>query len=198
MRGFTRSEKPTCLVEREERWTANWVQRNEEHKKFNWPQYQLQKLNTVLLPDLQSDNQFHCCYCDAHPVQGVSSDTIDHFKPKSIYPDLAFRWENLFYCCSACQEEKLEQFEEGLIKPDFPGFSFEKYFHFNAKTGEIEPNSIATEEVRGKAEVTIRIMGLNEKGRPTTRLKMLRLHFAQFNAGGVDIDDLPYRFIFAL
>ena len=197
MRGFTRSETPACLVEKQGKWTANWVRRNGERQKFSWPQYQRQKLNTVLLPSLQSDNKFHCCYCDAHPVQGVSSDTIDHFKPKSVFLNEAFAWDNLFYCCSACQEEKQELFEDGLIKPDMADFSFGRFFRFIAATGDIEVNPLASEEDKQRAEVSIRLLGLNERGRPTTRLNVFQQRYSQYNSGDVFIDDLPYRFIFA-
>ncbi len=196
MKGFTRSDAPACIADRQVRWTAKWVQRNALGNRFSWPVYQREKLNKVLLPQLQSDNQFHCCYCDAYPVQGVSSDTIDHFKPKSVYPNEAFDWDNLFYCCSACQEAKLERFETGLLKPDVQGLTFDKFFRFNASTGEIEPNPIASPEDFKRAEVSIQLFGLNEKGRPITRRQTFRERYQQFVSGGVSIDDLPYRFIF--
>jgi len=196
VKGFTKSAAPTCFGERQVRWTAKWVRKNAQGKRFTWPDYHLQKLNRVLLPLLQSDNQFHCCYCDAYPVQGVSADTIDHFRPKSVYPQEAFDWENLFYCCSACQEAKLEQFETGLLKPDVQDFSFDRFFRFNAATGEIEPNPIAPAEDIQRAEVSIRLFGLNEKGRPITRRQVFRERYQQFVAGEVPIEHLPYRFIF--
>jgi len=74
--------------------------------------------------------------------------------------------------------------------------AFDRFFRFNATTGEIEPNPIASVDDIQRAEVSIRLFGLNEKGRPITRRQVFRERYQQFVAGEVPIKHLPYRFIF--
>ncbi len=46
-----------------------------------------------------------CMYCeDSQPNQ------IEHIKPKSLYPDLVFVWENYLYACSPCNLGKSNRF----------------------------------------------------------------------------------------
>lgn len=48
-----------------------------------------------------------CAYCERH--LGEDGD-VDHFRPKSLYPWLAFEWVNLFYVCSQCNRSKSNNF----------------------------------------------------------------------------------------
>lgn len=46
-----------------------------------------------------------CMYClDSH-----GSD-IEHFRPKAIYPERMYQWENLLLCCTHCGRLKLDKF----------------------------------------------------------------------------------------
>lgn len=38
-----------------------------------------------------------CCYCE----DALGTD-VEHFKPKSLYPELTFEWTNYLLACSAC------------------------------------------------------------------------------------------------
>jgi hypothetical protein len=42
-----------------------------------------------------------CAYCE-----GSCADAVEHFQPKSLYPELAFLWENFLYVCSICNGTK--------------------------------------------------------------------------------------------
>jgi len=42
-----------------------------------------------------------CCYCEAK-VDAVSHRHIEHFRPESVYPRLAYRWSNLLFACERC------------------------------------------------------------------------------------------------
>lgn len=59
---------------------------------------QTQSLATVVnvLQSMMGPRQ-RCMYC----VDSHGSD-IDHFWPKSTYPEHAFRWPNMFLCCTEC------------------------------------------------------------------------------------------------
>jgi uncharacterized protein (TIGR02646 family) len=146
------------------------------------------------MPQMKAMTNGHCSYCDAFPVQGVSLETIDHFRPKSVFAHDAFLWENLYYCCSACQQEKQERFDEQLLRPDASDFEFTRYFHFNARTGVLAPSPMATALERTCAKVTIELLGLNRLGRPEGRLRLLRTYSQNLQAGQ-PMEELPYRYI---
>jgi uncharacterized protein (TIGR02646 family) len=46
-----------------------------------------------------------CCYCE----DSYASD-IDHIRPKDIYPEVTFVWENYIYACALCNRHKSNRF----------------------------------------------------------------------------------------
>lgn len=46
-----------------------------------------------------------CCYCE-----DSVADEIEHIKPKNIYPELVFVWENYLYACGPCNGPKNNRF----------------------------------------------------------------------------------------
>lgn len=190
MRKFERAECPQALTERGSKWTARLVERGHWTE---WPQYNRQTLNLVLLENgLRSQTQEHCSYCDMTPISPPGRETIDHFHPKSGDQgrlDLGFEWTNLFYCCDHCQQMKLEQFEDALLKPDDADYAFDIYFQWDFATGELRPNEVAPPEIQHRAIRTIAIFKLCEK-HPALRLKVLRDYRA---VGTPNVDDYSYR-----
>jgi uncharacterized protein (TIGR02646 family) len=54
-----------------------------------------------------------CCYCEAK-VDAVSHRHVEHFRPQSIYPRLAYEWSNLLFACERCNStHKRDQFPVG-------------------------------------------------------------------------------------
>lgn len=50
-------------------------------------------------------------YCESK-ISHVYYGDIEHIRPKSIYPHLEFKWENLGYICAKCNGEKSNKFDE--------------------------------------------------------------------------------------
>ncbi|WP_343808397.1 hypothetical protein [Marinobacterium maritimum] len=46
-----------------------------------------------------------CAFCECIPSEGGNFE-IEHFKPKSIYPDLTFDWVNFLPACRKCNGSK--------------------------------------------------------------------------------------------
>lgn len=46
-----------------------------------------------------------CAYCE-----DSVADEIEHFRPKDIYPEAVFRWENYLYACGPCNGPKNNHF----------------------------------------------------------------------------------------
>ncbi|MBN8459643.1 MAG: hypothetical protein J0M04_17575 [Verrucomicrobia bacterium] len=190
MRKFERAECPQVLKDKGAGWTATLVERG---RWTGWPQHNKRKLNHILTDEgLRDQTQAHCSYCDMTPICPPGRETIDHFQPKSGEKgrlDLGFEWTNLFYCCDHCQQMKLEQFEDALLKPDDADYAFDIYFQWDFATGELRPNEVAEPEIQHRATRTIEIFKLSEK-HPSLRLKALR-DFRAVEAANPD--DYSYR-----
>lgn len=106
-----------------------------------------------------ASSRSRCMYCeDSHGTD------IDHFWPKSVYPEKAFLWENYLLACSYCNSnQKRQEFpldQNGtplLIDPtkDTP----HNHLTFTPTTGKF----IGSDE---KGSETIRVFGLNDDDSP--------------------------------
>ncbi|MFQ5637006.1 MAG: retron system putative HNH endonuclease, partial [bacterium] len=81
---------------------------------------------------------FHgkCAYCESK-ITHIDYGQIDHFKPKSKYPELTFEWTNLLLACGICngpvyKGNSFPEAEEGgpLVNPcsDDPIENFEFFY----------------------------------------------------------------------
>lgn len=194
MRKFQRPATPQALVERGAQWTATFVARRaaDAGAKFAWPQYNTVPLNQILSPILLSATDQHCAYCDKFPLF-TSDETIDHFKPKSSYPEDAFTWTNLFPACDSCQSKKMEQYEDSLLSPEQLNFDFNRYFYVDYTTFELKPNPAATEEDFASAELTIRIFGLAQAAHNISRGHEFERHS---KSDSPVLHDYAYRYLF--
>jgi uncharacterized protein (TIGR02646 family) len=114
-----------------------------------------------------------CAYCESK-ITHVDYGHIEHYRPKSRWPEFTFSWDNLFLACGICNgpEHKGDRFPEAsaggpIVNPceDEPSDHLE--FRFDPVT------TIAS--VYGKTsrgEVTEKLLGLN---RPD-----LRIHRSKF------------------
>lgn len=189
MRKLIRTEAPVCLQNNAANWNAEFVSARiiKPTHKFSWR-------NTVcynaIRQALVSMTQQHCAFCDG-PIGSESRETVEHFRPKRKFPELAYDWDNLFPCCDMCQSTKLEQFDEALLKPDLPDYFFHHYFIVNYRTGEIEPAENADESAKQRAQTTIELYGLKLEKRNIMRLRELQHYMRDPNP---QIDDYNYRY----
>jgi uncharacterized protein (TIGR02646 family) len=68
-------------------------------------------------PLLKSSHE-KCAFCECIPGESGYPE-VEHFKPKSLYPDEMFDWENLLPSCKRCNNNKHEHDtgREPLINP---------------------------------------------------------------------------------
>jgi 5-methylcytosine-specific restriction endonuclease McrA len=115
MEKITRSKTPDWLTEKWQEWGEKWQSKYESTQKsndFRWYRHKNQGYDE-LVKELSKMTQHHCSFCDAyHKVKRIPH-TIEHFKPKTKFPLLAYQWENLFLCCGICQK-KGDDFDEDL------------------------------------------------------------------------------------
>lgn len=98
-----------------------------------------------------------CCYCETRINEGPAYMHIDHFKPKSIYPDEVVNWDNLFPACGDCNSEKTDHdtVKKPILNPceDDP----RQFFYLSQafyKSIDRNPGSIAN--------LTINVLDLND------------------------------------
>lgn len=199
MTKIERIDAPDWLDENWEAWGEEYIERlrNNPNYQFAWKQYEGERVNHRLLPPLKEMTHNHCSFCDGFPMgEGVIKETIEHFCPKgrNHFPYLVYCWENLFVACHFCQE-KGEQFDENLLKPDLPDYEFEKYFLFNYRTFEIEIRKDISAESKLKAEVTMKFYKLNYSGREVARKREYK-KFQNTAESEREINDYSYRYMF--
>ncbi|MBD8216288.1 hypothetical protein [Erwinia persicina] len=133
MRKLIRIAQPPCLAARFMEWTDRYMTAREVNAAtaFSWySRACYQDVRTALL----AMTQHHCAFCDGF-VGTEGRETVEHFRPKSTYPQEAFLWRNLFPCCDVCQSAKLERYDNLLLKPDEENYQFEHFFICNYGTG---------------------------------------------------------------
>ena len=111
-----------------------------------------------------------CWYCERlcfrDTDDGGKAPTVDHFKPRRLFPELAYEWRNWIFSCLRCNNEyKRDKWPtSGYVDPsaadeeDRP----ERYFDYDASTGELIPKSGISEEARETVLDTIDDLGLNK------------------------------------
>ena len=194
MRKQDRLEVPVALRDGASKWAETWTLNHKVGKTWRWPVKDGMPINQTILEPLRTQTASHCSFCDGFPVGSLSVETIEHFYPKSSFPEKAFEWSNLFYCCTRCQAAKKERFDPRILKPDDADYDFSRYFICDYTTGEIRPNSISSLEDQQRAFTTIVHYGLNDGVLPQERRRCLEIR--RGNQSRMEPDDFPYRDFF--
>jgi uncharacterized protein (TIGR02646 family) len=60
-----------------------------------------------------------CVYCEG-PINAPRAAHVEHFKPKTLFPSLAYEWTNYFLGCPGCNGEKGQKWPKrgGYVRPD--------------------------------------------------------------------------------
>jgi hypothetical protein len=106
--------------------------------------------------------EFHrkCVYCRAPDTNAPRRDGfgVDHYRPKSLFPDLATVYENLYYCCNGCNSRKRSYWptkeNEGKLFVPNP-CEHEMYKHLRFKDDMVEGRTAA-------GEFAIKLLDLND------------------------------------
>jgi 5-methylcytosine-specific restriction endonuclease McrA len=153
------------------------------------------EVNQLLLPLMIEIFGDKCAFCNNGPIYNHPSAkyyTLEHFKPKdrSLFPEYAYQWENLYPCCQMCNHERGNQVDALLLRPDDIAYDFD--IHFEVKsTGELihkTPN----------ADVTIHFYQLNRPSLIKDRREKVEEVEMFFKATGDYPENLlhrkPYQF----
>lgn len=81
-----------------------------------WQKFGSTKLKKETVEKLQEMYKGCCAYCEGEYIE-TSYPQIDHFKPKHLYPELTFDYNNMNLSCEKCNQRKSDRFDENLIDP---------------------------------------------------------------------------------
>ena len=156
---ITRSAKPAVLIDKEADWivalhTAS-TKREKERASNKYRHPQVQEALKVM---------FHgkCGYCESR-IEHMSDPHIEHYRPKSRFPELTFDWNNLLLACGKCNsiQYKGDKFPEAnvwgpIVNPciDNPDDHFSFVYDVQARLA----NVVAT---TGRGKTTEELIGLN-------------------------------------
>lgn len=103
-----RLEKPSILVQNATIWTENYLIAKSNYEQDKTSDNKKILENTVIKYNHETVKaalklMFYdkCAFCESNITQVYVGD-IEHFKPKSKFPELCFEWENLLFACSIC------------------------------------------------------------------------------------------------
>ncbi|GMU87563.1 MAG: hypothetical protein AMXMBFR48_28040 [Ignavibacteriales bacterium] len=156
----TRTAKPKVLIKNDTKWTkAIKAAKTKEQLKKAVEKYKHAEIKQSLL------EMFHgkCGFCESK-ITNVDFGDIEHFKPKSIFPELAVTWENLLLSCKKCNgsSQKSDHWpgaREGgpLVNPceENPDKFFEFVYDKKTRVSFVKPKN-------KRAKVSEQIYGLNK------------------------------------
>lgn len=164
---------PEILVENKQKWTEELLENIKKYKGFSniphsikntmWMHYRHDDIKKKLFA---SSNQ-KCAFCESKPAESGNIE-VEHFKPKSIYPELAFEWDNLLPICRKCNDSKNDHDtgKKPIVNPCIE--DPEKIFTYHFL------NIIPKDEKNEVAERTIDVCNLNSERLYESRVKLMK------------------------
>ena len=159
-----------------------------------------QRIRTELMRDFGEV----CAYCEQlcytpSKAEKPSDESIDHFRPRSRFPNLWLDWPNLIYACRMCNQNKgnkwpgsLDTYDEisnrvlssedsrytpvsQYVSPSQASHQrmAQEFFNFDAHTGRIAPSNGLASDEWAMARRTIWDMDLNSNYLCNLRLEQL-------------------------
>ncbi len=115
-------------------------------------------------------SSWKCAYCEGM-IDAPRAAKVDHFKPKALFPSLAYEWTNYFLACEGCNGAKGDKWPErgGYVRPDYGDPS--RHFVF-AEDGTVQPASGHRAAERMVEDFDLKRKGLVEKRRLDIELMM--------------------------
>lgn len=100
-----------------------------------------------------------CCYCEVKLAEEGKDMHVEHFHPKSKYPDEVVNWENLLPACKRCNVSKSthDTYEEEIINPSIDNpkdYLYMSNYWYKCKN--------TNEKDKKKAKDTIDVLSLND------------------------------------
>ena len=96
-----RGQPPDILTQRRAEWLAAW-------RAAATPKQRAQALAKYRHPGIRDALREafcgKCAYCESE-TEGVTWGHIEHYRPRSAFPERAFDWDNLLWACPRCNSD---------------------------------------------------------------------------------------------
>lgn len=167
MHSVDRVEIPKILKDNEKKWTKELLKQRPLYEKFSHipneyvKHYKHEDIKKALVKTYKKC----CCYCES-PIGVQTYEHIEHLKPKSIFPDKCFDWDNLHLSCQVCNVSYKKDKWDAIYPILSPTLDVvENYLSIDLDTGKIIPLGDSQ-----RAITTIEHTGLNRKDLVEKRL----------------------------
>ncbi|MDO4527579.1 MAG: retron system putative HNH endonuclease [bacterium] len=163
------------------------------HLSNNWehPKWSADHKKPIMdaLCEMQANR---CAYCEG--VLEKNTGHIEHFKKRSLFPELTFCWDNLFYSCLSeehCgkKKDKVIKTQENNLKLIDPCKENPEHFLVFSYDGVIAPRTNLSHEASLRANFTISALNLNEPKLVQQRKNILRQYEWLMQYSTEEIDD---------
>lgn len=197
MKRFLRGAAPTFWGERERDWKASDPRSSGKDALRNRTR-EGRSLARWFHDQVRAAGEPHnCAYCDGS-LRETSPETIDHFIPEHLTPELGLAWRNLYPACVTCNTtHKGVLWDMCLLRPEDVE---EHWFDFDPEHGTLAPSIELDPLTAWRVIVTIGLLGLNEEGRCHARRRAWKVISASWHAGHRDfvseqLAEGPYRLV---
>jgi len=108
-----------------------------------------------------------CAYCEGG-INASRAGQVEHFKPKALFPSLAYDWDNYFLACGGCNGAKSDRWPDSgeYLRPDQGDPTSELLFKIDGTVEAVKPGK--------EAEITIKHFELNRTWLVRRRKKNLK------------------------
>lgn len=114
MHKVKRNKGPIKLMNKDKEWRDS-LKINTKLKP-NWEEFSKTVIKKETISMLEDMYKGCCCYCESK-IKSTSYPEIEHFKPKTFYPELCFDYTNLHYSCKRCNLAKGSHYDDNIISP---------------------------------------------------------------------------------
>jgi len=184
MHWVDRGPEPDGLEKIRLRYTTGWVDHYGNKTRANPPSDDYWRR---FHEDLYNAFFGLCAYCERR-----DRGEVEHFRPKSKFPERVYQWTNWVFSCHWCNHSKGEKWPAGgYVDPcaRLRALRPEEFFGFDTTSGTIHPKDGLNVRRREKAEGMINHLGLNHRHQIEARLAWLWL-VSQVVAGNPSNADL--------
>ena len=144
-----RGATPYLLQQRGATWTLRWQEIHAVLRTGDWATPAAKKLLFVELRKLAFGK---CAFCEGL-LEVTSYLGVEHYVAKTVRPEQAFEWTNLFPVCRLCNNSKSDVDHAGmLLKPDTD--DPESMFWLHPDSGKLEARPFLALAVRQRVEQT--------------------------------------------
>ena len=177
MRNVDRLEEPAVLKQNAPCWTRQLLDAITRTRRENVevsPALSNRYKDTEVKEGLNSMYSGLCCYCESH-IGDVAFENIEHRKPKSLFPELTFSWDNLHLACPQCNTAKSNKWDSTHeildAVNDIPISNHLGY--------QVVSTEVTRKPITNRGAITIEHAKLNRPGLLDTRL---RVFFSAYKA----------------